>query len=71
MTNGALQSSGGATEFDAEKVSKNDDEAGGVFTVDGLDAQFAAFAQNGTASPSLLAPGDWMDIENIATDLAV
>jgi predicted dehydrogenase len=71
MTNGALQSSGDATNFNAAKVSKNDDEAGGVFTVDGLDAQFAAFAQNGTASPSLLAPGDWMDIENIATDLAV
>jgi hypothetical protein len=68
-TNGALQSSGGAPEFDAEIISKIEDESGGVFTVAGLDEQFAAFAEGETAPPDLLSPGDWIEAENIAPDL--
>lgn len=68
-TNGALQSSGGATEFDATKISK--DEAKGVYTVAGLDEQFVAFAQDENAPPDLLSTGEWIDAENIASDLAV
>jgi hypothetical protein len=67
--NGALQSRGGAPEFDAEKISRIEDD--GVFTVDGLDAQFAKFAEDATAPPNLLSPGDWIEAENIAPDLAV
>jgi predicted dehydrogenase len=68
-TNGALQSSGGAPEFASAIVSRN--ESAGVYTVAELNEQFAAFAADETAPPELLSPGEWIDAEDIAPDLAI
>lgn len=67
-TNGALQSSGGASEFDAARISRNKEE--GVYTVAALDEQLAAFAHDQTAPPALLAPGEWIEAKNISPHLA-
>ena len=70
--NGALQSSGGAAAFDAEKIHRVEDAAGGgYYTVEGMDEAFAAFAEDAGQIPAQLSPGDWIATDAIKTQLAL
>jgi predicted dehydrogenase len=71
--NGALQSSGGAQAFESSLVRRHETETGrgGYYTVDGLDEELAAFAADPAATPSLLAPGEWIEISDLAEQLTL
>jgi hypothetical protein len=71
--NGALQSSGGAQAFEPSRVHRHntENERGGYYTVDGLDDELAAFAADPTATPSLLAPGEWIEVGELKPQLAI
>lgn len=73
VSNGALQSSMIAQipNFDEVTITKVGSEPDGVFTVAGLDEQLAVFAQDETAPPPLLPPGDWVEASEISPTLIV
>ncbi len=69
--NGALQSSGGAPLFAPEIVQPVGEGDERYFTVAGLDEEMVDFSHNARSTPSLLLPGDWIGVGEIASDLIV
>lgn len=73
LVNGALQSSGGAGDFPADKVQRLEATKDGYFVVDGLDEQFAAFDAHFDHVPELLSAQaqPWVRAETLNRQLAV
>jgi predicted dehydrogenase len=72
LTNGALQSSGGASDFQHDKIRfVGAGDSGAYYTVAGLDEQIESFVEDPQAIPPLLAPGEWIEADQIRTHLAV
>jgi predicted dehydrogenase len=71
--NGALQSSGGAAAFEPSQIHQHETDTGrgSYYSVTGLDDELAAFAADPAAIPPLLAPGDWIEVKDLKTQLAV
>lgn len=68
---GAAQSSGGSSPFPAELVQRrNDGQSQDFYEVAGMDAQFEALRRDETAIPGLLAPGAWLDAEQLSPGLS-
>jgi predicted dehydrogenase len=70
VVNGALQSGGGITSFDPALIAAvNDDTPKRLYTVAGLDADIEAFTDDPAATPSTVAPGPWVPVDEIGRGL--